>query len=94
MFHNPEDVNYYRPIQLTTKYGRKGHIKCSLGTKGYMKCIFDEPIQAHDTVCMSLYKRVFPKWDTTRIFNSEDVVSFKGPQIQEIDGSAGMDMEF
>ncbi|GBG27889.1 Pre-rRNA-processing protein TSR1-like [Hondaea fermentalgiana] len=61
MFFTPEDVRWFKPVDLWTKYGMSGRITMPLGTHGLFKCSFSKPIKNHDTVMMSLYKRVFPK---------------------------------
>ncbi|XP_063621177.1 pre-rRNA-processing protein TSR1 homolog [Cydia splendana] len=63
MFFNREDVIYFKPCKLRTKYGRTGHIKEPLGTHGHMKCVFDGQLKSQDTVLLHLYKRMFSKWN-------------------------------
>ena len=68
MFHNPEDVKWFQPLEVWTKYGRRGKIMEPVGTHGTMKVAFDAVVQQRDTVCISLYKRVFPKWAQEETF--------------------------
>ncbi|KAL5668565.1 hypothetical protein ACJX0J_020786, partial [Zea mays] len=32
MFHNPDDVKWFKPIEWWTKHGRRGRIKETVGT--------------------------------------------------------------
>lgn len=50
---------------------------CSLCSSGAMKCVFNGVIQQHDTVCMSLYKRAYPKWPE-QCYRSCDTISQSG----------------
>merc|ERR1712228_872904 len=69
MFWNSDDVKYFKPIDLWTKHGLKGKIEEAIGDKGYMKCFFDGNLKQNDTVCLSLYKRVFPYKDENLFCN-------------------------
>ena len=62
MFHHPDDVRYYKKAELYTKGNVRGQIKEPLGTKGLFKAVFGDRITNADTVCLSLYKRVYPNW--------------------------------
>lgn len=62
MFHNADDINWFKPVELRSKYGRRGHIKETVGTHGHFKAVFDQHLTSMDTCMMTLYKRVYPKW--------------------------------
>jgi pre-rRNA-processing protein TSR1 len=62
MFFNPVDVDWFKPVELLTRKGLRGHISESLGTHGYMKCNFNGQLTSDDVICMHLYKRAFPKF--------------------------------
>eukprot|EP00794_Sanderia_malayensis_P007615 gene7616-8456_t len=49
MFFNRDDILWFKPVELYTKFGRRGTIKEPLGTHGHMKCVFDGQLKAQDT---------------------------------------------
>jgi len=77
MFFNRDDILWFKPVELFTKYGRRGNIKVPLGTHGHMKCVFDGQLRAQDTVCMNLYKRVYPKWTYDPCVSVPETVTYE-----------------
>jgi pre-rRNA-processing protein TSR1 len=67
MFGHPDDVRWFQPAELWTRGGRRGRITEPLGTHGAFKARFDGPVPQRDAVCISLYKRVFPKWPVVSV---------------------------
>lgn len=67
MFDNPADVAWFKPVELTTRSGRRGNIRESVGTHGHFKALFDKPLLSNEPVALHLYRRVFPIWGTTRM---------------------------
>ncbi|KAK4333094.1 Ribosome biogenesis protein TSR1 [Rhodotorula toruloides] len=80
LFFNRDDVEYFKPVQLRTKGGRIGHIREPLGTHGYFKAGFDGPISQLDTVCLTLYKRCFPKW--SRVWDGQPLPIVDKDQVR------------
>ncbi|KAG5510910.1 hypothetical protein JKF63_06411 [Porcisia hertigi] len=74
MFFNDEDVKWFQPVDLYTKFGRRGKITKPVGTHGLFKAVLNDQVMQHDVVCMDLFKRVFPKW-TTVAFSMSDVTA-------------------
>ena len=69
MFYDPSDVRWFKPVEIWTKYGRRGHIKEPVGTHGLLKAVFEGVVQQRDSICLSLYKRVYPKWPEDMSFS-------------------------
>ena len=61
MFFFASDVKLLSGARLWTKYGLTGDVLEPLGTHGLMKCVLSGPTTHKDSICLSLYKRVFPK---------------------------------
>jgi len=93
MFHNARDVRFFKSIPLWTKYGRSGNIVEPIGTHGRMKCVFDKQLLHADTICLSLFDRVYPVplWDEDgRRLDGTKVGTL---QCEQGEGDAGYDSD-
>jgi pre-rRNA-processing protein TSR1 len=92
MFFNQTDIRYFKPVELQTKFGLRGNIRMPLGTHGFMKCVFNNFIRQNDTVCLPLYKRIFPSWfHPTWSFpitgyTSVKIIEEKPEEMEEVEG--------
>jgi hypothetical protein len=90
MFFNAEDIRWFSPVELHTKRGIAGKIRGPVGTHGHMKCSFSTIVQQHDIVCMSLYKRIFPKWDTEPLYPYNSwIEGVQGHRRKRVQAAAG-----
>ncbi len=55
-------MRWFKPAELVTKWGLRGHITEPVGTHGLLKALFNGAIKQNDTVMLILYKRVYPKF--------------------------------
>jgi len=61
LFFFASDAEALRRAKVMTKFGLDGEIIGPLGLHGLVRCQFGDHITHKDTVCLHLYKRVFPK---------------------------------
>lgn len=60
-------MRWFKPAELVTKLGLRGHIQEPVGTHGLLKASFSGIIMQNDTVMLILYKRVYPKFPSEGI---------------------------
>jgi pre-rRNA-processing protein TSR1 len=84
MFFNEDDVKWFMPVDLWTRLGRQGRIIKAVGTHGMFKASFNDTVFQHDMICMTLWKRVFPKWRTV-LYNEADLGQGEGEGERDSD---------
>jgi hypothetical protein len=62
MFFDPQDAEFFKRNEIYSRDGMRGKIQETVGMHGLIKCHFNGHLSSSDTVCMNLYKRVFPKF--------------------------------